>query len=638
MGKKKDTGRKLPKENPSKKASERAPTKSTMPAVSHIPYLNIDTDALLQRIVDLRLLREKLISELPSTIKHDECTDSLDQLEQKILDSYVSRQGESSGRARVTIAVVGDFSAGKSTFVNALLGQNLCPVDVRPTTSSITYFTYGSSQRVELEQDDKTRTEISTEEYKQLVRLSDDNPSQTYTFHVCIPSVQLYDLCLVDTPGFNNPYNQHDTDVTERAAKAADALLVIVDVRKGNPNNQLLTQLDRLRADAVSSDQQTPAFLVINQADRQPSLTALRKLQENIQSKHGELFREILLVSSLNLSEVEGNSIFLNLLGNYERIKDAIRHRREFDVRLIGRRIANDVDPAYEVSVDGHREQLCVQPDDHLATRADLEKILSSLMSERKQLISRKQARESVELRKCWKSTLNQVSRDLAATRRKKAQANNDDSNDSFSALIGDLKGGIFEMLIALLKECSVKALKAEKSSVSVFRNLWWREEKIWNVIAAPNLAYWHAQRHGNWVALEEEFKRFGAMIKQDYSIEIELDPRTLRKQALEYIQQKCNEARVELEMAEDDRETTLESFSHYQELDAAYGRIEDNVREMGVEVGGELSEQIYEPYLSQIENQVLSEISHQQKACLHGDSKIAAIIEFARKLQGESL
>jgi len=43
----------------------------------------------------------------------------------------------------LTIAIMGEFSAGKSTFVNALLGQTVAPMGVLPTTSTINVFRRG---------------------------------------------------------------------------------------------------------------------------------------------------------------------------------------------------------------------------------------------------------------------------------------------------------------------------------------------------------------------------------------------------------------------------------------------------------------------------------------------------------------
>ena len=44
---------------------------------------------------------------------------------------------------RFTIAVVGEFKRGKSTFINALLGKEILPSDVAPTSATINRVTYG---------------------------------------------------------------------------------------------------------------------------------------------------------------------------------------------------------------------------------------------------------------------------------------------------------------------------------------------------------------------------------------------------------------------------------------------------------------------------------------------------------------
>src|SRR5690606_32744751 len=43
----------------------------------------------------------------------------------------------------LAIAIMGEFSAGKSTFVNALLGEEVAPMGVLPTTTTINVFRRG---------------------------------------------------------------------------------------------------------------------------------------------------------------------------------------------------------------------------------------------------------------------------------------------------------------------------------------------------------------------------------------------------------------------------------------------------------------------------------------------------------------
>ena len=55
----------------------------------------------------------------------------------------------SSGR-RLKLAVVGEFSAGKSTLINALLGLDILASDIEPTTAVATHLTWGPSFQVDV--------------------------------------------------------------------------------------------------------------------------------------------------------------------------------------------------------------------------------------------------------------------------------------------------------------------------------------------------------------------------------------------------------------------------------------------------------------------------------------------------------
>jgi predicted GTPase len=60
-------------------------------------------------------------------------------------------------REPVRIAVAGRVNAGKSTLVNALVGQVVAPTDVSECTRMVTWYRYGSPQRLEIVMRDGTR-------------------------------------------------------------------------------------------------------------------------------------------------------------------------------------------------------------------------------------------------------------------------------------------------------------------------------------------------------------------------------------------------------------------------------------------------------------------------------------------------
>src|SRR5690606_23675191 len=98
------------------------------------------------------------------------------------------------------IVVAGEFNAGKSSLLNALLGEAVMPEGVTPTTDRITVVTPGERP-----------PERS------------DGPAVVYRTH---PAPLLRDIALVDTPGTNAIIKRHQ-ELTERFVPRADLLLFV---------------------------------------------------------------------------------------------------------------------------------------------------------------------------------------------------------------------------------------------------------------------------------------------------------------------------------------------------------------------------------------------------------------------------
>ena len=74
------------------------------------------------------------------------------------------------------IAIVGTINAGKSTFINALLQENITSTDARPETASLTKFKYADKNKLEIEfynEEEWSELEKSVEEAK--YQASNDN-------------------------------------------------------------------------------------------------------------------------------------------------------------------------------------------------------------------------------------------------------------------------------------------------------------------------------------------------------------------------------------------------------------------------------------------------------------------------------
>jgi hypothetical protein len=125
-----------------------------------------------------------------------------------------------AGRLRVAIArtarpatiicVVGEFKQGKSSLVNALLGQHVCPVDDDLATSAITLVRQGDEPAVEVRRrvdNELVVEQVPPDEIADSVTEfgNPENAKNVERVDVSAPSPLLADgLCIVDTPGMGS--------------------------------------------------------------------------------------------------------------------------------------------------------------------------------------------------------------------------------------------------------------------------------------------------------------------------------------------------------------------------------------------------------------------------------------------------
>ena len=130
------------------------------------------------------------------------------------------------------IVVVGSFKRGKSTLINALVGEPVLPMAVVPLTSVITLVRCGESRSARVEFIDGHREEISFERIPDYVseELNPKNEKKVAQVVVELPALFLREGSnLVDTPGVGSIY-RHNTQVAERYFPKADAMILVLSV------------------------------------------------------------------------------------------------------------------------------------------------------------------------------------------------------------------------------------------------------------------------------------------------------------------------------------------------------------------------------------------------------------------------
>ncbi|MBD2095013.1 dynamin family protein [Trichocoleus sp. FACHB-591] len=115
----------------------------------------------LDRVAQVRSQVANSLGRMVDTLKQSELEGATSSgqlgLERDIEDLAVASKNLQQGVFR--LLVLGDMKRGKSTFLNALIGENLLPSDVNPCTAILTVLRYGLEKKVTVHFNDGTRPE-----------------------------------------------------------------------------------------------------------------------------------------------------------------------------------------------------------------------------------------------------------------------------------------------------------------------------------------------------------------------------------------------------------------------------------------------------------------------------------------------
>lgn len=166
------------------------------------------------------------------------------------------------------VAAVSEFSNGKSTLINALLGTDLLPTHRRPLTATVIRVAHGRAPEVRIAFKDG-RQALATPGDGDLRRLLHHFTTSLTAAAAEVEEVLVryplpllaHGLVLLDTPGLESVHQVHDR-LTRQVLPVADAVLLLVEAGKVGrlADLQLVRHLRFLRQDAL--------FFVVNKVDQ----------------------------------------------------------------------------------------------------------------------------------------------------------------------------------------------------------------------------------------------------------------------------------------------------------------------------------------------------------------------------------
>lgn len=179
----------------------------------------------------------------------------------------------------VSIALVGEYSSGKSTITNALLGTKMLPSFEEPTTAAIVEVVVGPKLSACIMADGQTEeieladtTNYIVEKHENVEKVIITTPENAFLAQ---------GMKIIDTPGIDSIENTHQ-DITFGYLPFVDAILLVININKGGITASLRTFLTEK---IIDEHDLKKVYILLNWADT--------KSQREIEMIKGNVLRTI---------------------------------------------------------------------------------------------------------------------------------------------------------------------------------------------------------------------------------------------------------------------------------------------------------------------------------------------------------
>src|SRR6185503_3670228 len=131
------------------------------------------------------------------------------------------------------VTVMGEFSSGKSSFVNAFIGADVAPTGITPTTATINVVRYGRERGGRVILRDAPAVELGWDAlFAHLRALTPEAAADIDRVEILLPLPQLEKVNIVDTPGLNSIQPEHEETARAFIARA-DAVVWVFTAGQG---------------------------------------------------------------------------------------------------------------------------------------------------------------------------------------------------------------------------------------------------------------------------------------------------------------------------------------------------------------------------------------------------------------------
>jgi predicted GTPase len=233
---------------------------------------------------------EESLESLASFLDEAPDDDAITWLKESARHILESQQHSTDQPLRV--ALLGEFSSGKTRLINALLGEKILSTGIVPVTRSVTRIVHGDEISVTVRHVDGSEIDVGVDQLKAYTdeRKKEEGSSEVDEVILRHPSPLLKKVELWDTPGFNSDNQLHD-QVAAQLLLEADAVLWILSSHQIGTRSEgkLLETVRRAQGKVVA---------VLNQTDRLDDDQAITNQVAEVKKHYSETVEEVVATSA----------------------------------------------------------------------------------------------------------------------------------------------------------------------------------------------------------------------------------------------------------------------------------------------------------------------------------------------------
>lgn len=189
------------------------------------------------------------------------------------------------------LAILGEFNAGKSTFLNALLGEDVAPTGILPTTAALHWLSWAADPFARIVLRGAPDRIVAHAELKRALRELPSEKVERVLLHAPIELLRRIEL--LDTPGLNSGDVSH-TEAAEKAFEEAHLAIWLLDA------TQPLKESERAVLSKVAGADLS-VWVLLNKRDRlseEQAGLALAHVREGLEGAGLRSYAEPLMLSA----------------------------------------------------------------------------------------------------------------------------------------------------------------------------------------------------------------------------------------------------------------------------------------------------------------------------------------------------